>query len=370
MPLSEIISKVIRVCIPIAVATDKAKIPEFVGKFAAKTGAKILGPEEDLKVDDKRAIVEAQDYAADSTKNSHEMDALAAALFGHKQIESLIRKINSYISENSKEKIKDELYKLVLVDRLSIKSAAELIEKPLSEEAKIIRKAIHDINENNKPLSKSDLVSAYNKLNELRSDIILLRKNQNDLSSTIGRLKKEVERLKETAHEKAAEKFESNLRFSREKTERLYSQIDDIKNELSKAKEKIERTEELTILLGSKEHLLLKRLKNLSWQEFCERNKILKIAAGDILYIDDPKTFSTKTIEQIQGKVRLAVCKDMPSKKTEDTLKLILIHSAKLDSIIETEVFALVKSEEFEKEAGKTNIIHRVVDEYRKERKE
>ena len=96
----------------IAVGTDKKKVPSFVEKFAAKTGAKIVSPREDLKVIDKKDFTENYNL-----KNNHERDALASALFAWKELRILLKKIDNYLKNHKKERHSDKVKELVLSKR-------------------------------------------------------------------------------------------------------------------------------------------------------------------------------------------------------------------------------------------------------------
>src|SRR3989344_4784645 len=78
--MGTLISDVIKLGKPLIVASDKQYNPDFVEKFAIKLGARLIGPDYDLKVSEKRDAV--REY---ETGNQHEMDSLASAVFALKK---------------------------------------------------------------------------------------------------------------------------------------------------------------------------------------------------------------------------------------------------------------------------------------------
>ena len=101
LDLSALISSLIKLGKPLIIAGDKEYNPDFIGKLAIKLGARIIAPDYDLKVNEKREITKEH-----KTKNQHEIDALASALFALKKTSSLLKKINIFVEHYKKENIK------------------------------------------------------------------------------------------------------------------------------------------------------------------------------------------------------------------------------------------------------------------------
>ena len=77
--LNRLISEAIKFGKVVLVGTDKMKIPGLVGSFAAKLGARVIGPEEDLKVEEKRRMTGSFNF-----DDEHQADALGSALFAYR----------------------------------------------------------------------------------------------------------------------------------------------------------------------------------------------------------------------------------------------------------------------------------------------
>ena len=106
----------------IAVGSDKSKNPELVHRLSAKTGARVVTPKEDMKVEEKRRM--ANGYA---TNNAHELDALCACLFAYNELRQLIEKVKERTVDHPKRNL---IERLVIRDSMSINGAiSELEEK-------------------------------------------------------------------------------------------------------------------------------------------------------------------------------------------------------------------------------------------------
>src|SRR3989338_4271191 len=123
----------------VVIGTDKAKIPSLVEDFSAKTGARIIYPKEDLKVEEKKSMVKEF-----KTENEHQDDALASSLFAFKRIKPVLERIDAFVKENNKEGIKDSIIDLVLTKEVSIRESIDIIESSDKEETKIIKKVAEE----------------------------------------------------------------------------------------------------------------------------------------------------------------------------------------------------------------------------------
>src|SRR3989338_8398450 len=123
----------------VVIGTDKAKIPSLVEDFSAKTGARIIYPKEDLKVEEKKSMVKEF-----KTENEHQYDALASSLFAFKRIKPVLERIDAFVKENKKENIKDNIINLVLTKEVSIRESIDIIESSDKEETKIIKKVAEE----------------------------------------------------------------------------------------------------------------------------------------------------------------------------------------------------------------------------------
>src|SRR3989338_4817427 len=111
------------------VGCDVNKCPGTVAKVARSLGARVVSPDHDLNYLEKIKIVDnflktKKDYI--NINNKHEKDALAAALYGLKRINGLIKKIKDHLKEKNKMELFDEVKKRVLVDEIPITKAVSM----------------------------------------------------------------------------------------------------------------------------------------------------------------------------------------------------------------------------------------------------
>jgi len=76
------------------VATDKAVVPPMTNKLASILGARLFTPDSDLLVEKKRELA-----ARSKTKNDHERDALASAVYAYYHFQNKIRRVERQVLE-------------------------------------------------------------------------------------------------------------------------------------------------------------------------------------------------------------------------------------------------------------------------------
>lgn len=144
----------------LAVGSDKSKNPDLIRRLAAKTGAKVITPKEDMKVEEKRKMT--QGFAAN---NQHETDALCACLYAYNELLPLIRKVQEKTGDNPRKKL---IERLVIRDGISISDALIEIEEkqpektigkieyPFEKKILSLRQEIHSLEENRRELVREN----------------------------------------------------------------------------------------------------------------------------------------------------------------------------------------------------------------------
>jgi len=355
LKLSSLISEVINLGRVIVVGTDKAKVPGFVQLFSVKTGGKVVRPKEDLKVSEKRRLVFEH-----NVRNDHETDALASALFAYKEIDGLLKKIEVFVERNNKSSIKDKIIELVIAKDISIKHAVDIIEKPEKKEVKIIKRVVEE-----RKLNQADFLKLYNKVKRYEKETLFLKKQNISLKQELNKV---FEKYKYIA--KKVDKLRSD-----EKTEELIGfkekRIKFFGNEVKEKNEKIDllfgKINNLNFILSNlNKDYLLKKLNNLGSLEFENKNRFLNIGKGDTLLVDDANVFNSKIIEKLKDKVKIIVYKKKLNNSTR-RLPFVSINGGNLD-LTEAKHFAIVSKKELDKEVSKSNILDRVVEDYKTKR--
>ncbi|MDP2750918.1 MAG: DUF460 domain-containing protein [Nanoarchaeota archaeon] len=356
--LGLLISKIISYGKPLLVGTDKKNVPEFVHKFAAKTGAKLVFPKEDLLSADK--IRETKPFI-DKFSNSHEIDAIASALVCFSYYKDLFAKIDFFVEKYKKEQIKDDIKEIVIKKGLSIRTALEIIEKPEDESVKIIKKAVEK-----RIFNENDFLTMFGKLKKTEYELNILKKQNQNLMTNDAEARKRIGKLSERLTNTITdEKAKATIKLKERRELMLYDSIEKLKKQYEKSKEDNER---LNYMIGGVGHrILLKKLENLSWNGFSEKNNTLRIEKGDILLVENPNIIGDKLIEFIRNKIQIIITKAQVSDKISHELEFTFIDGSKLD-IEEAENFATINQKDLEEARRKIDILHKIVMDYRRQR--
>lgn len=356
LDLSSLISKIIKLGKPLIVAGDKEYNPDFVDRLAVKLGARVISPDYDLKVSEKRELTKEYE-----TGNQHEMDALASAIFAFKKIGSLLKKINIFVEHYGKENIRQQLIEFVVGKGLSVREAVEIIEEPRKEEIKIIKEVVEE-----KKLKEKDFLMLYKRFKEAKRDISLLKEQNEKLEDQVKAIRKDYEYMfKRISRSQLDNKMQSLLDFKERRIGFFASQLKKKEEEISSMQNEI--TNLLYFLSNMNSSILLKKLDNLGIREFEKKKKFLNIKQGDILLVKDMDIGSDKIIREIKGKVEVIFYKKPISKKVESRLPFVFISANQLD-IEENEYFGILDKKEFEKVKDKEELLHKIVKDYKKER--
>lgn len=94
---------------PIIIATDKAKLPDFVRKVSSSFNARYFSPAKDASIEEKKKITRDMRYA-----NSHEMDALASALSAKKEYSRMFGRVDAFLKDKGMLRISGEVKELLV----------------------------------------------------------------------------------------------------------------------------------------------------------------------------------------------------------------------------------------------------------------
>ena len=346
LELNSIISDIIGIGKAILVGTDKSKVPGLVEDFAIKVGARVISPNEDLKVEEKRKM--SSNFVFE---NDHESDAIASAIFAYRAAKPLLDKIDIFARDSKKQHIRNLIKELVISKRISIRNAAGMIEKK-DEESRIVAKSITE-----KEFSEKDFIKMYSKLKSYENELKLVRMHNSSLRSRISSLENPKQ---------ARQKNDSKIIDFREK--RIISLENSIKSreaENEKLKSVIRKLN--FIISNANDYHILKKLDSLGIKEFAYKNKTLGIRKNDILLVDDPNIVSEQVIDAIRGDVTFIIHKKPLSRKIESQLPFAFISIDKLE-IEEDRYFGFVDRKNFEMEKSKADWARKIINEYKNER--
>ena len=346
--LNQIISETTELGKVVLVGTDKSKIPNLVHLFAAKLGARAAVPSEDLKVDEKRKMVSG--FKMDDV---HQADALAAALFAFKASKPLLDKIDLYSKNYRKENIKDRIKELVITRKISIKSAAGIIEEK-HEEDRIIEKVIAE-----RKLAENDFLKLYNKLKDYEAEVRLIRMHNNNLNNRIKNLEKNKNNeIKAGKNDKIHDFRERRIASLENSVKSKNMEIENIKLIIKKLNDKMSNISNFYVL---------KKLDNLGLKEFSHKNRILNIKKNDIILVDDPNIVSSEVVELLRDDILIIAYKQPIGPKIKGSLPFVFINSKNL-KIEEDKYFGFVDKKHFEMEKDKVNWMGKIISDYKLEK--
>ena len=355
--LNTLIADVLKLGKVVCVGTDKAKIPSLVELFAAKTGAKIIYPKEDLKAYEKRKL--AADF---KTEGEHQHDALASALFAFRRIKGILERIDRYAEENKKQSIKDKIADIVLTKEISIREAMDMIEHPGKEETGVIKRVVEE-----KKLSQSDFMALYRTVKRHEKENYLLKRQNNNLKSHIGNLEKKYSSMSyKTGSDETDKKMQKILMFKDRSISFLEKElaykdakIRNLLDAIKKLNNFISRADDVVIL---------KKLDNLGSAEFSRKKMFLNIKKDDILIVNNPNIISNDVMNFLKDFVEVIIAKIPPSEKIRQEYDFVFLDCKKL-RIEESGLFAIVPKEDFKAELENKDMLKSIIADYKNKRK-
>jgi hypothetical protein len=355
LPLSSLIEMIIELGKPVLAGCDVTPAPSFAEAFARKTGGRLIYPDANLSVIEKRVLV--QNFQ-DRVHNDHQRDALSSALFAYRTVRPLLKKIDKVLKKEKKEHLSREVKELLLKKKIAIKTAIDIIEKPQKPEVKIIKKATQK-----KVFSEKDFLTLYEKYKEKEKETVLL-KNSNEVTKkqlqiSEGKLKFLLSRVP-----KPAKQIREKISFKERRIEFLTVELEKQKIKIKSLHNKIEELNQFISKLNN--NILIKKLDNLGSNEFEGKNKKLNIQKNDILLVDDLDIHSQKIIDCLKDK-NITVLARKASKKTKEILPFTVIDARNIN-LEEEELFASIPKNDFKDINRKYSLLSKIVDEYKETR--
>lgn len=134
LSINDIVTEIAAAGKAAVVACDKAEAPPAVSKLNSILGARLFTPGEDLSVARKRELAEKA-----RTRNDHERDALAAAVYAYNRFQNKIRRIERQV-EDELEAVKARVLKGEKVSDIFAAEREEGQEKELRAQLAALRR--------------------------------------------------------------------------------------------------------------------------------------------------------------------------------------------------------------------------------------
>lgn len=321
----------------LVIGTDVKHIPGLIEKFSARVSAKVIIPEEDMKVGFKERITEQY-----KPHDDHQRDALAAALHAFKEVQPMLQKVDDALKRLGKEHLSAEV-KIRVLRGFTIANALASLEQ--KEDEAVIK--------------KRRMKTAFKKPSRLVEENVHLKKETRVLTAKVVYLDNKIQQLLKKMETRSEEKAADSIKFKNKKIEFLNQEIEKYKKEVAQLRQEVKATTHL--LLESRDKIIAKKLKTLGWDEVSRT-----VEDGDVLVVDDVNSFSDRSLEMLKKKVNIILYKKQPAK---ELLKysFSFVNAANVP-MKETETLAVIEKEALEKERKKKDMLSTIVKEYQEER--
>jgi len=347
LDLDSLIAKLTSIGKIIIVGSDKAKIPSFVQEAATKLGARVIGPLQDIRVDEKRRMT-----AEHSFSNTHEMDALASALIAFKKVNPLLNKIGMFLEREKKLGLFEDVAELVIKEEISIRSAVAVL-TPVEE-----RKDL--------PLEEQkrdeDIVRLFGMFSRSRKDNSVLLKKNRELEKKLALSEQQLRALERRTSVLVKPKTPEEI--ARIKDYQIQSLAQRLKNSLQTQSKLMTLVEKLERTLLQQDKVPVLRLSRLGWDDVMKNKEF--IAEGAVLFIDDANQISDKAVEWLhQIGVQILICGKLPGHRARALLPFACIPAEECELLNK---IALVKRAWLDKVRAERGVLAKIVEEYKKER--
>ncbi|HLC72633.1 MAG TPA: DUF460 domain-containing protein [Candidatus Nanoarchaeia archaeon] len=306
----------------LVIGTDVKHIPGLIEKFSAKVGAKVVMPEEDMKVGFKERIT--KEY---NPRDDHQRDALAAALYAFKEVKPALQKVDDTLKRIGKEHLSREV-KVKVLEGCTIGNALASLEQPEDEEI----------------IKKRRLKTAFKKSSRMIEENRYLKKENDWLMAKAEYLDQKIRQLLKKVDAISERKVQDIIKFKNQKIEFLNQEVGRYKQEVNTLRQEVKSLTPL--VLEARGKIVAKKLKTLGWEEV-QRT----VEEGDILVVDDVNVFSERSLEFLKKKTNIIIYKKQPAK---ELVKLgISFLNAVHIPMKETTNIAIIEQEAIERERKK-----------------
>ena len=244
---------------PIIFAVDVAEIPESVRWIAAKFGAQVYSPGQDMESGEKREL--ATRILGRAPEDTHQRDALAAAykafLIVKNKLETIQRQLDRMGIGLDSMRVKEEVLRGVTV--------AEAIERAIESELSSIMDNVGvgssvahvGSSESGRSRESDEHLELVARINELKAENLYLQRRLADVERRARYALLEAERIRREAKAEAYKDLE--VRKLREMVEKLNSKVRSLEERIAFLEEEAEKARNLLLAVG-RGRLVLARL--------------------------------------------------------------------------------------------------------------
>ncbi|MBI4448751.1 DUF460 domain-containing protein [Candidatus Woesearchaeota archaeon] len=331
----------------VAIGTDKRVIPRVVASAAAKLGAQVLCPKDDLLRCDKHQLAQGIPCA-----NEHEQDALACARFALRQLAPLIARVRKAARNKTIEF--DDLVIAVLESGLGVKASIAMFDEVVYRKDRLA--VLRDVSLVESVAKESAALRA------LRVERDGLRKalsaSQRDLHLEQSRNEEFILRLHARAQVRKATVPAQALSLANQRASSLAA----LSRSLRKRQEFLE-----SALINHYRFIVCRRMANLGMRELKRIEGLARVQMGDVLFVLRPQEYSVDALKRLHG---IGVVIATPVQVDEELRGHLGLAAVSIDLswVRHFESIVLIDRERFETEQKRLSLIEDVISSYRKER--
>ena len=350
-PLSQIMKEVMEASSPVAVCTDKAKVPSLIAEFSRKMGVPVIAPAEDLLKEEKVVLLRNSQGL-----NHHEKDSLAAAYYGYRRIGPKLERITQFLREQALPGKEEEFMLRAMKEDMPLPFIKEMllrpteikIESPALKENKMAGRKV-EAQEQKKEQLLQEKKKVERKLGEMEEELHLTKQANVFLSQRATHFDEKLDRL---------------VRFKEERIELQQKELQRQEKRIGSLQGKIRALQEF--IGKSNQHLLLKKIGTLGQREFRERLRTISLVKGDVLFVQAPSIYSEKVLQELKEKQVTLVSNQQFPAVIQKNFAVAFLNPAEF--VQESEFFALILRGSLEHKISTPELIEKIIKEYRKER--
>ncbi|MHA2432180.1 MAG: DUF460 domain-containing protein [Candidatus Thorarchaeota archaeon] len=349
---TDIIRQVYENGIPVMVATDVRPVPHFVKKIASTVNAELFVPKREIPVADKQEL--AREFSEGTRiKNAHERDALTAAVYAFRGIQSKLQQIDKKIREDQIAVDRNQL-KALVIKGMPVKEAISSLLHEESEEADIAPEPVV-IEE---PLTQERYDALLSKYRGAEAENVVLNERIEDLTHSVEFLRfRESEMIDslqivkrknywKVKRDREVVKKEKELSHTRREFQKLQKELESLKMRMELLRG-VKRLEIRGDMLAVK---VVPHFTRESIEEYMQR---LGLKGGDIILFEDASGGGPQTAGLLVEKEIRAVIVDTPLShlsEEELTRATIPVISAEKVELRRIDEFAFISRKKFEQQ--------------------
>jgi len=298
----EILSKLISVGKPIVIASDVNPPPETVVKLAQALQAELYVPPYTLSTAEKQGIIDRyiDKHVKINVEDTHQRDALSAALKALNYYQSKLRQAEAYLSKLDLDINVDDVREAIIRG----KSIAEAIE---DEIAKLLQ--VREEREVKKEIPKVQVVNVekyLKKIRELEREIISLKEKNKSLKDEVKRLKEELREYRR--HEDLETKTFRDLSTLSSEVKRLSDVIRSLEGELIQLRDKINQYREAILSIHKGGMKLARSLSSITMDNISKSIRTYgQLLENEVLYVDNLTFVQDDALKYLREKSILGI---------------------------------------------------------------